>query len=323
MSLLSVQNVSVHFPVKKNLFSPTRDLVRAVTDVTFSIEPGETVGLVGESGCGKTTLGRTLLRLIEPTAGKVLLDNENFPQAKGAALRSLRRKIQMIFQDPVGSLNPRMTVEEIIGEPLDIHRLAKNPEARRDRIHGLLRAVGLDETAAQRRPNEFSGGQRQRIGIARALAVEPRLIVCDEPVSALDVSIQAQIINLLRDLQRDRGLAYLFIAHDLAVVEHISHRILVMYLGRIVESGDAKTIVRTPKHPYTQALISAVPVMNPESKHKRTILPGEIPSPIHPPPGCPFHPRCPIAAARCKTEAPVLRELGPGHNVACHFSERQ
>jgi len=235
-------------------------------------------------------------------------------------LRSRRRKFQMIFQDPFGSLNPRLTVEDIVGEALDIHGLADSPAARRKRIAELLQAVGLDAAYAQRYPHEFSGGQRQRIGIARALAVEPELIICDEAVSALDVSVQAQIINLLRDLQQQRGLAYLFIAHDLAVVEHISHRVLVMYLGKIVEAAAAKEIIRAPRHPYTQALISAVPEVDPEAKRQRVILPGDVPSPIHPPSGCPFHPRCPVAVARCSTEVPALREAGKNHFVSCHLA---
>jgi oligopeptide transport system ATP-binding protein len=239
----------------------------------------------------------------------------------GAALRARRRKFQMIFQDPYGSLNPRMTVEQIVGEALDIHQLTDSKSARQKRIVELLQAVGLDAVYAQRYPHEFSGGQRQRIGIARALAVEPELIICDEPVSALDVSVQAQIINLLQDLQQQRGIAYLFIAHDLAVVEHISRRVMVMYLGKIVETAEAKSIIREPLHPYTQALISAIPEVDPESKRKRIILPGDVPSPIHPPPGCPFHPRCPIAEARCRAEVPALREISSGHWVVCHLAK--
>ena len=320
-ALLEVKDLKVHFPVKRGLFRPALESVKAVDDVSFSIAGGETLGLVGESGCGKTTLGRAIVRLVEPTAGNVSLDGREITSVNGAILRTHRRKLQMIFQDPYGSLNPRMTVENIIGEALDIHQLAENKPARRKRIAELLHAVGLDPAYAQRYPHEFSGGQRQRIGIARALAVEPKLIVCDEPVSALDVSVQAQIVNLLQDLQQQRGLAYLFIAHDLAVVEHISRRVMVMYLGKTVELADAKTIIRAPKHPYTQALISAVPVVDPDSKRQRIILPGDVPSPIHPPAGCPFHPRCPIAEERCRTEIPSLREIISGHKVACHLAK--
>jgi len=322
MSLLEVKNLKVHFPVKHGLFSRVRDHVKAVDDVSFAVEPGETLGLVGESGCGKTTLGRAIVKLVNPTAGSIFFEGEDIAKLKGPALRARRRKFQMIFQDPYGSLNPRMTVGQIIGEPIDIHQLAQNDEARQRRIVELLKAVGLDASHAQRYPHEFSGGQRQRIGIARALAVEPKLIVCDEPVSALDVSVQAQIINLLQELQEQRGIAYLFIAHDLAVVEHISKRVMVMYLGKIVETAEAKAVVGGPKHPYTQALISAVPVVDPESKRRRIVLPGDVPSPIHPPKGCPFHPRCPIAELpRCSTEVPQLREVTPGHWAACHFAK--
>ena len=321
MSLLEVRNLRVHFPVKHGTFSRVREFVKAVDGVSFTIAPGETVGLVGESGCGKTTLGRAVIRLVEPTDGRIVFDGEDITCLKGSALRARRRKFQMIFQDPYGSLNPRATVRNIIGEALDIHRLAPNAAARRQRVERLLQDVGLDCSHAERYPHEFSGGQRQRIGIARALAVEPRLIVCDEPVSALDVSVQAQIVNLLRDLQREHGMAYLFVAHDLAVVRHLSRRILVMYLGKIVEAGEARTVCRFPKHPYTQALISAVPVVDPDSKRQRIILAGDVPSPIHPPGGCPFHPRCPVAEARCKTEVPALREVGPGHWVSCHLAK--
>ena len=321
MNLLEVNNLKVHFPVKAGLFSRVHETVKAVDDVSFSIAPGETVGLVGESGCGKTTLGRAIVRLIEPTAGEIFLERENITTMGGSILRARRRKFQMIFQDPYGSLNPRMTVEQIVGEALDIHKLTESKSARQKRILELLKSVGLDPVYAQRYPHEFSGGQRQRIGIARAVAVEPKLIICDEPVSALDVSVQAQIINLLRDLQQQRGIAYLFIAHDLAVVEHISHRVLVMYLGKIVEAAEAKSLIRDPQHPYTQALISAVPEVDPETKRKRIVLPGDVPSPIHPPGGCPFHPRCPIAQfPKCKEEFPELREVKSGVFAACHFA---
>ena len=320
-ALLEVKNLKVHFPVKHGLFSRVRAHVKAVDDVSFTISPGETLGLVGESGCGKTTLGRAIVRLVEPTAGSVLFEGEDITQMRGAALRARRRRLQMIFQDPYGSLNPRMTVEDIIGEALDIHKLVESSSARRKRVIELLQAVGLESLHAQRYPHEFSGGQRQRIGIARALAVEPKLIICDEPVSALDVSVQAQIVNLLQDLQQSHGIAYLFIAHDLAVVEHISKRVMVMYLGKVVETSEAKMLLRAPRHPYTQALISAVPEINPDTKRKRIVLPGDVPSPIDPPSGCPFHPRCPIAQKPlCEKEVPALRELSPGCQVSCHLA---
>ncbi|MCG3777705.1 MAG: Oligopeptide transport ATP-binding protein OppF [Nitrospira sp.] len=321
MSLLKVNNLKVYFPVKHGLFSRVKAHVKAVDGVSLHIEPGETLGLVGESGCGKTTLGRAIIRLIEPTSGTVEFDGEQITELSGGELRSSRRKFQMIFQDPYSSLNPRMTVGQIIGEAIDIHHLAANSVAKEARVQELLKAVGLDPIYAQRYPHEFSGGQRQRIGIARALAVEPKLIVCDEPVSALDVSVQAQIINLLKDLQVQKGLAYLFIAHDLAVVEHISQRVMVMYLGKVVELADSQKVCREPKHPYSQALISAVPVVDPDSKRQRIILPGDVPSPIDPPSGCVFHPRCPVAEARCKVESPALREITPGHWAACHLAK--
>ena len=322
MNLLEVQNLKVHFPVRLGVFSRAREFVKAVDGVSFSLAPGETLGLVGESGCGKTTLGRAIVRLVELTAGRVLFEGEDIATMSDGELRERRRKFQLIFQDPFGSLNPRMTVEDIVGEALDIHGLADSKLARTKRIAELLKAVGLDAAYAQRYPHEFSGGQRQRIGIARALAVEPKLIVCDEPVSALDVSVQAQIINLLQDLQQQHGIAYLFIAHDLALVEHISHRVMVMYLGKIVELADAKTLLRAPKHPYTQALISAVPEVDPETKRKRIILPGDVPSPIHPPGGCRFHPRCPVAEKpRCEAESPELKETTLRHWAACHLAK--
>ncbi len=320
MNLLEVKNLKVHFPIKRGLFGRVKGHVKAVDDVSLAVAPGETLGLVGESGCGKTTLGRAIIRLIEPTAGSVLFDGEDITQLRGSELRARRRKFQMIFQDPYGSLNPRMTVAEIIGEAIDIHRLLKTRAARQNRIAELLDAVGLNAAHAQRYPHEFSGGQRQRIGIARALAVEPKLLVCDEPVSALDVSVQAQIINLLQDLQRRLGITYLFIAHDLAVVEHISHRVMVMYLGKVVEVADAKTLIRQPRHPYTQALLSAVPVVDPKSKRKRIVLAGDVPSPVDPPSGCAFHPRCSSAQDRCRAEIPPLREVAPGHWVSCHLA---
>jgi oligopeptide transport system ATP-binding protein len=319
--LLEVRDLQVYYPTRPGVFKRNGKFVRAVDNVSFAIEPGETVGLVGESGCGKTTLGRAALRLVEPTGGRIFFAGEDVTSVASARLRALRRNYQIIFQDPFGSLDPLMTVANLIGEALDIHGLAPRRPIRRQRVGQLLNDVGLDKSHADRYPHEFSGGQRQRIGIARALAVEPALIICDEAVSALDVSVQAQIVNLLQDLQKQRNLAYLFIAHDLAVVEHISRRILVMYLGKIVESGQARTICREPKHPYTKALVSAVPVLDPAVRRKRIVLSGEVPSPIDPPGGCPFHPRCPIAEARCRIEQPVLREAAPGHWVSCHLAQ--
>lgn len=319
--LLQVDDLKVHFPVKQGVFHPVRFWVKAVDGVSFGIASGETLGLVGESGCGKTTVGRAIVRLNAPTAGRVLVEGADLARLSGGELRRARRKFQMIFQDPFGSLNPRMTIDNVIGEALDIHGLAANKTARRQRVSDLLQSVGLEPSYARRYPHEFSGGQRQRIGIARALAVEPKLIVCDEPVSALDVSVQAQIVKLLADLQRERGIAYLFIAHDLLVVEHISRRVMVMYLGRVVELAASKSIVQSPRHPYTQALISAVPVVDADSKRQRIVLGGDVPSPIAPPSGCPFHPRCPRAEfPRCSAEVPALREVAPGHLAACHFA---
>jgi len=319
--LLEVQSLRVYFAANRGIFGSGKGLIKAVDDVSFEIAPGETLGLVGESGCGKTTLGRAVVRLVDPTAGQVLLEGRDITRLHGSELRALRRNFQMVFQDPHSSLDPRMTVENSIGEALDIHQLATSRQARRERIRALLKDVGLDLSQAGRYPHEFSGGQRQRIGIARALAVEPKLIVCDEPVSALDMSVQAQVINLLQELQGKYALAYLFIAHDLAVVEHISRRVIVMYLGKVVEMGAAKVVCRQPKHPYTQALISAVPVIDPASKRKRIVLFGDVPSPIDPPQGCPFHPRCPVAESRCRTDVPPLRELGLGHFTACHLAQ--
>lgn len=319
MPLLEVQNLKVHFPVQRQPLSGTPLTVKAVDDVSLTVAAGEAVGLVGESGCGKSTLGRSVLRLLEPTSGRIVFDGHDITSLGAHALRPLRRQFQMVFQDPFNSLNPRMTVGQSIGEALVIHRLGLSASALRDRIHELLQQVGLPTDVADRFPHQFSGGQRQRIGIARALAVEPRLIVCDEPVSALDVTVQAQVVNLLQDIQRDRGLAYLFISHDLAVVEHLCQRIVVMYLGRVVESGPARTLCRTPQHPYTQVLLSAVPAVTPSAKRERILLSGDVPSPIHPPSGCPFHPRCPVAEARCRTERPEIRKAADGREVACHL----
>jgi oligopeptide transport system ATP-binding protein len=318
--LLEVRDLKVHFPVKHGVFGAVRSWVKAVDGVSFDLAAGETLGLVGESGCGKTTLGRALARLVPVTNGSIRLEGEDMAQWTGAQLRARRRKWQMIFQDPYNSLDPRMTVGHIIGEALEIHGLAPDAHQRQAKVRQLLESVGLDGAYAAFYPHEFSGGQRQRIGIARALAVDPKLIICDEPVSALDVSVQAQIINLLQDLQQERGVAYLFVAHDLAVVERISRRVMVMYLGKVVELGQSAAVVRTPLHPYTQALISAVPEIDAASQRARIILSGELPSPIDPPSGCPFHPRCPVAEARCKVEAPAMREVVPRHWAACHLA---
>ncbi len=314
--LVATRDLKKHFPVRGAWFGP-RQFVRAVDGVNLAVRSGETLGVVGESGCGKSTLGRLLLRLVEPTAGEVWFGGENLQQLGAPALRQKRREMQIIFQDPYGSLNPRMRVGKIVGEGLAIHKLASGTE-RKQRVLALLERVGLRPDAYDRYPHEFSGGQRQRIGIARALAVQPRLIVADEPVSALDVSIQAQIVNLLQDLQEEMGLTYVFIAHDLRVVEHISHRVAIMYLGKIVELADSAEIYRNPRHPYTRALLSAVPVPAPAARRTRVLLPGDVPSPIHPPPGCAFHPRCPYVEERCRREEPQLTTGQNGHAVACH-----
>jgi oligopeptide/dipeptide ABC transporter ATP-binding protein len=317
-SLLSVRDLVKHFPITRGVFGRAVGAVRAVDGISFDVKQGETLGLVGESGCGKTTAGRSILRLIEPTSGQVTFDGADVLSMDAPRLRALRRQMQIVFQDPFSSLNPRMTVGAIVREGLTIHRLAEGAEADA-RVRRLLDEVGLRPEYARRYPHEFSGGQRQRISIARALALNPRLIVADEPVSALDVSIQAQVINLMMDLQREKRLSYLFIAHDLAVVEHISHRIAVMYLGRIVEYADKRTLFTQPKHPYTEALLSAVPVPNPKLRREKRLLQGDVPSPINPPPGCTFHTRCPYAMERCKVDVPVLKEIAPGHGVSCHL----
>jgi oligopeptide transport system ATP-binding protein len=315
--LLKVKNLKKYFPIRGGLLSREVARVHAVDDVTFTMQPGETLGLVGESGCGKSTTGRTILRLIEPTAGEVWFENKNVTTLDKRSLRALRKEMQIIFQDPYASLNPRMTVGSIIGEALVIHKLAPNRKAREEKVVHLLETVGLSADHLRRYPHEFSGGQRQRIGIARALAVSPKLIICDEPVSALDVSVQAQVVNLLEDLQQQFGLTYLFIAHDLSVVEHISTRVAVMYLGKIVEIAPAKELYTNPKHPYTEALLSAVPIPDPAVKRKRILLEGDVPSPISPPSGCRFHTRCPIRIPSCSENEQTLTEISPGHWVAC------
>ncbi len=319
--LIEVKGLKMHFPITRGFPVPRQvGAVQAVDDVSFAIAPGETLGLVGESGCGKTTVGRTLLRLYEPTAGEVYFEGQEILHLSQSEFLPYRRKMQMIFQDPYASLDPRMTAADIIGEALDIHNLASGKE-RMERIYHLLDLVGLLPEHANRFPHEFSGGQRQRIGIARALAVEPQFIVCDEPISALDVSIQAQVVNLLEDLQQQLGLAYLFIAHDLSMVKHISHRIAVMYLGRIVELADSDRLYERPMHPYTLALLSAAPIPDPkvETTRQRILLEGDPPSPVNPPPGCRFQNRCAYAQERCRTEDPKLTEVEDGHSVACHF----
>ncbi|MCC6176043.1 MAG: dipeptide ABC transporter ATP-binding protein [Chloroflexi bacterium] len=322
--LLDVRDLQKHFPIKRGLLKRVVGSVKAVDGVSFQIHEGETLGLVGESGCGKTTTGRLVLRAIEPTGGQVQLRRDgqmvNLTSLSRGQMKPIRKDLQIIFQDPFSSLSPRMTVYEIISEPLEIHGVG-DVDYRKARVRELLELVGLRVQHMNRYPHAFSGGQRQRIGIARALALQPQLIVCDEPVSALDVSIQAQVINLLKDLQSEFGLAYLFIAHDLSVVEHISDRIAVMYLGRIVELAPAEELYQRPLHPYAEALLSAIPRSHPGQKAARIVLPGDVPNPANPPTGCHFHPRCPYAQPICATEPPPLREIAPGHQAACHFAE--
>ncbi|AGK97924.1 ABC transporter ATP-binding protein [Clostridium pasteurianum] len=319
-TLLEINNLQKFFPIKKGLMGNKQSLVKAVDNVSFSIAKGETLGLVGESGCGKTTIGRTIIKLYEPTSGEIIYDGKDIAKLSPKEMIPYRRKMQMIFQDPYASLNTRMTVGDIVGEAIDIHKLM-NKKERNERVHYLLSRVGLNTDHASRYPHEFSGGQRQRVGIARALAVQPEFIVCDEPISALDVSIQAQVVNMLEDLQNDLGLTYLFIAHDLSMVKHISDKIGVMYLGKLVEIAESNELYKNPLHPYTQALLSAIPIPDPDAaaNNKRIMLQGEIPSPIDPPPGCRFRERCSYAKPICKELEPELKDQGNGHCVACHL----
>jgi len=319
-ALLEITDLVKHYPVRSGVLRRSVGTVHAVDGVSFSLGVGETLGLVGESGCGKSTVARSVLRLVEPTSGSIRIDGEDITHLSKAELRPHRRSMQIVFQDPFASLNPRMTAGDIVGEPLSVHGLATGRE-KQQRVAKLFEQVGLRPDQMRNYPHQFSGGQRQRICIARALALGPRLIVCDEPVSALDVSIQAQVINLLIDLQREHGFSYLFIAHDLAVVAHISHRVAVMYLGRIVEIADKAELFRNPRHPYTQALLASVPVADPRSKRLKPLVDGDVPSPVNPPPGCAFHTRCRYAMERCKSERPALRDAGPQHQVACLLND--
>ncbi|HEY0290999.1 MAG TPA: dipeptide ABC transporter ATP-binding protein [Hansschlegelia sp.] len=321
-SLLEVNDLEMHFPLGRGLFGGDRRFVYAVDGLSFRVERGETLSIVGESGCGKSTVGRAVLRLLKPTAGQVVLGGVRIDDMSSGALRPMRRRIQVVFQDPFSSLNPRIRVRDALAEPMNNFGLAKSRAERDRKLNALMDKVGLPREALGRWPHEFSGGQRQRIGIARALAAEPDIIVCDEAVSALDVSVKAQIVNLLGDLQQELGLALLFISHDLAIVEHMTHRVAVMYLGKIVEIGTKRQIFARPRHPYTETLLSAVPVPDPDAPRRRIILKGDVPSPINPPKGCRFHTRCPYAFDRCRTEEPRLREVERGHEAACHLNDR-
>lgn len=319
--LVEVNNLVKYFPVRAGLLQRVVAHVQAVDNVSFAVRQGETLGLVGESGCGKTTVGRSMLRLVEPTSGEVRFDGQDVLKLQGKELKAIRRDMQIIFQDPYASLDPRVPIGDSVMEGLHIHKIGSSRE-RFDIMIETLKKVGLEDYHARRYPHEFSGGQRQRIGIARALALRPKFIICDEPVSALDVSIQSQVLNILKDLQQEFGLTYLFIAHNLSVVEHISDRVAVMYLGKVVELTGRDELFNNPLHPYTQALMSAIPIPDPHLKRKRVILKGDVPSPLNPPTGCRFHPRCPIAEPNCSVDEPEFRELRPNHWVACHYAER-
>ncbi|MER2192016.1 MAG: dipeptide ABC transporter ATP-binding protein [Solibacillus sp.] len=320
--LLKVENLKKYFPIRSGLFAKVTGNVKAVDNVSFEVYEGETLGIVGESGCGKSTTGRVLMRLTEPTEGRIQFDGTELTELSSEDMRKMRRDIQMVFQDPYASLNPRHTIEKILEEPLIVHGIG-NQKERKEKVMKYLKIVGLSEYHAKRYPHQFSGGQRQRVGIARALMTNPKLIIADEPVSALDVSIQAQVLNLMKELQEDMGLTYIFIAHDLGVVRHISDRVGVMYLGRMVELAVSESLYEKPLHPYTQALLSAVPIPDPEYKVEQMLLTGDIPSPSNPPSGCTFHTRCPFATEECKRTAPILREIKPGHSVACHLYNEQ
>ncbi len=318
--LLEINNLKKHFPLRKGFLHTVNGSVRAVDGISLQIQTGETIGVVGESGCGKSTMGRSILRLIEPTHGVVKFEGKNILALNKAQMRTMRREMQIVFQDPYASLNPRYTIFQTLSEPLEVHQLY-DPATRRQRVYSILQRVGLDPSYASRYPHEFSGGQRQRIGIARALILNPKLIILDEPVAALDVSVQSQVINLLEDLQKEFNLTYMFIAHDLSVVKHISNRVLVMYLGRMAELASSDKLFSQPVHPYTRALLSAVPIPNPRARRVRTILQGDLPSPAHPPSGCVFHTRCPLAQDVCRHDVPEWREVAEDHFAACHFAE--
>ncbi|MEH7480234.1 dipeptide ABC transporter ATP-binding protein [Neobacillus drentensis] len=317
--ILEIKGLKKHFPIKTGFFNKVTGHVRAVDGVDFQVMPGETLGIVGESGCGKSTTGRTILRLLDPSAGEVLFNGKDLAKLSKEEMRQMRKDIQMVFQDPYASLNPRKTIRQILLEPLKVHGIGSSPGERMKRVEEIIEVVGLRKEHLDRHPHDFSGGQRQRIGIARALILKPKVIIADEPVSALDVSIQSQVLNLLKDLKKEFNLTLIFISHDLSVVRHLCDRIAVMYLGRVVEIADKKQLFTNPSHPYTRALLSAVPIANPKAKRERVILKGDLPSPANPPSGCTFHPRCPVANESCKTNIPILQDIDSGHHVSCHL----